>query len=106
MGLNWVLKDVGLTIAVLLFLVLCKIIFSFWIWPNMAYQKLKRNGLTGPSPSFPLGNIGDMVAASKTNKQSLSTSNVMTHDVHSNIFPYYALWQNSYGKSWLFRNPG
>ncbi|KAK1366596.1 cytokinin hydroxylase-like [Heracleum sosnowskyi] len=108
MGLNWVLKDVGLAMAVLLFLVLYKIIFSFWIWPNMAYQKLKRNGLSGPSPSFPLGNINDMVQAAKRNKQSLTSSNVITHDVHSRVFPYYALWQKSYGKvfvHWLGTEP-
>ncbi|KAL8095889.1 hypothetical protein AgCh_037031 [Apium graveolens] len=108
MGLTWILKDVGLALAVLLLLVLCEIILSFWIWPNMAYQKLKRFGLTGPSPSFPLGNINDMVAAIKTNKQSLSTTNVITHDVHSRVFPYYALWQKSYGKvfiHWLGTEP-
>lgn len=98
MELNRVLKDVGIAMAVMLFLVLYKIVLSFWIWPNIAYQKLKRNGLTGPSPSFPLGNINDMVAAAKRNKQSLTCSKEITHDVYSSVFPYYALWKKSYGK--------
>lgn len=99
MGLVWVFKHVGLAMAaMMLLLVLCKIVYSFWIWPNMVYQKLKRNGLNGPSPSFPLGNISDMVAESKRNKQSSISSSVITHDTHSTVFPSFASWQKSYGK--------
>ena len=106
MELNWVFKNVGLAIATMLLLVLCKIVLSFWLWPNIAYQKLKRSGINGPSPSFPMGNITHMVAISKKSKQSPVNTNLTTHDNYSTVFPYFALWQKSYGKSRLFQNPG
>ncbi|KAK1366595.1 cytokinin hydroxylase-like [Heracleum sosnowskyi] len=101
MELNRVLKDVGLAMGVLLFLVLYKIIFNFWVWPNMAFRKLKRSGLTGPRPRFPLGNINDIVETAKRHSQHRIHSDVITHDVHPIVFPYYALTQFIYGKVFL-----
>ncbi|WOH06755.1 hypothetical protein DCAR_0626183 [Daucus carota subsp. sativus] len=102
MELNWVFKNVGLAIATMLLLVLCKIVLSFWLWPNIAYQKLKRSGINGPSPSFPMGNITHMVAISKKSKQSPVNTNLTTHDNYSTVFPYFALWQKSFGKVFVY----
>lgn len=98
---NWFIKNVGLALVLLLFLVVFKIVYSLWIWPNMVYKKLRRNGLYGPSPSFPLGNINDMVASKKKRDSaciSSLNSNTISHDIHSKVLPYFTEWQNSYGK--------
>ena len=107
MGLYWVFKAVGLlSMAAMLFTMLRKISLSFWIWPNKAYKKLQMNGINGPPPTFPMGNINDMVTISKKTKPSPVSTDLTSHDNYSTVFPSFALWQKSYGKSRLFQNPG
>ncbi|KAL1813811.1 hypothetical protein ACET3Z_023876 [Daucus carota] len=111
MELLWFFKDVGLALAILLFLGVLKIVYRLWILPNMAYQKLTRSGLSGPSPSFPLGNIDDMVKSKTKRIQSDSSSSllgIISHDIHAKVFPYFAQWQESHGKVftyWLGTEP-
>ena len=89
----------GFNIAVLLvfflFLVTLRVLFSCWISPTLKYWKIRRNGFGGPTPSFPLGNIKDIVKMS--GDSSLQSSN-SPHDIHSNVFPYFAQWQKSHGE--------
>ena len=66
---------------------LWKVVFSFWIYPNRVYRRIRRSGLGGPPPSFPLGNIDEM----KRDKR-------ISHDIHSSVFPYFSRWTKSYGK--------
>lgn len=96
------IRNVGLALFTLLFVVVFRIVYSLWIWPNMVYKKLRRNGLiNGPSPSFPFGNIHDMVALkNKRDSSSLSSNNVtISHDIHSSVVPHFAQWQKSHGKN-------
>ena len=100
MGVHWVFSDIRLALAMLLLSVVLKIVYSMWILPSITYFKIKRNGLSGPSPRFPLGNITDMVAHSKKNDDPSSSScdsNIMSHHIHSKVFPYFAQWQQSHG---------
>ena len=89
----------GFNIAVLLvfflFLVTLRVLFSCWISPTLKYWKIRRNGFGGPTPSFPFGNIKDIVKMS--GDSSLQSSN-SPHDIHSNVFPYFAQWQKSHGE--------
>ncbi|OMO97821.1 Cytochrome P450 [Corchorus olitorius] len=86
-----------------------KLLFSFWIHPIRAYRKLKKNGFGGPTPSFPLGNIREMKNSMKNNiinnndSSSLSVaSSAVSHDIHSTVFPYFARWQKSHGKVFIY----
>ncbi|CAB4271424.1 unnamed protein product [Prunus armeniaca] len=86
--------------AMALLYMCCSLINSFWVSPVLAYRKLKKYGLNGPSPSFPLGNLTEM--KKKINVKSSSSSvgqpnsNIITHDIHSTLFPYFARWQSSH----------
>ncbi|WOH06754.1 hypothetical protein DCAR_0626182 [Daucus carota subsp. sativus] len=103
MGLYWVFKAVGLlSMAAMLFTMLRKISLSFWIWPNKAYKKLQMNGINGPPPTFPMGNINDMVTISKKTKPSPVSTDLTSHDNYSTVFPSFALWQKSYGKVFVY----
>ncbi|KAI6672359.1 hypothetical protein NL676_000265 [Syzygium grande] len=77
-----------------------------WISPARAHQKLKRNGFKGPSPVFPLGNLMDMKKAIKYASCSVNSNveslNAITHDIHSTVFPYFASWQKSHGKVFMY----
>lgn len=104
MSFSWFIRNVGLALFMLLFFVVLKIVYSLLVWPNMVYKKLKRNGLNGPSPSFPLGNINEMVALKNKNRDSsrsslLNSNTIISHDIHSNVVPYFAQWQKSHGKN-------
>ncbi|KAF5480417.1 hypothetical protein F2P56_001169 [Juglans regia] len=76
-----------------------RILFSCWISPTQVYQKLRRNGFGGPTPSFPLGNITEMTK--KNGGSSLGPSK-SAHDIHSSVFPYFARWQKSHGKVFVY----
>ncbi|PRQ60107.1 putative cytochrome P450 [Rosa chinensis] len=97
-----------LTMAVFIVVVLyllCRLLLSCWVFPVLTYRKLKKNGLTGPTPSFPLGNLSEM--KKKTSQSSTSSSfgpssNSITHDIHSTLFPYFARWQKAYGKMFVY----
>nr|ADN34296.1 cytochrome p450 [Cucumis melo subsp. melo] len=82
------------------------------------HKKLKRNGFRGPTPCFPLGNISEMKMKMKmknvnnpnsTFEDSFSHDDqLITHNIHSTVFPYFARWQTTYGKVftyWLGTEP-
>ncbi|KDP22269.1 hypothetical protein JCGZ_26100 [Jatropha curcas] len=66
----------------------------------MTYMKLKKNGFGGPTPKFPLGNIVEMkkISTSSTSSGSLNFSN----DIHPTVLPYFAQWQKSHGKVFIY----
>ncbi|XP_030530565.1 cytokinin hydroxylase-like [Rhodamnia argentea] len=94
------------TLIVLLLSVLWRVAFRCWISPARAYQKLKRNGLRGPSPTFPLGNLMDMKKAIQDESCSVNSSDesskIISHDKHSTVLPYFARWQKSHGKVFMY----
>ena len=98
---TWFVRTVELALAISFFLVVLKIVYSLWIWPNMVYKKLRRNGLIGPSPSFPLGNIKHMVAAKNKRASALSSCTTVSHDIYSKVVPHFAEWQESHGKNMI-----
>ena len=84
--------NIAMVVIIFLFL---RVLFSCWISPTLVYWKVRRNGLGGPTPSFPFGNISDMTK--KNGDSSLQPSN-SPHDIHSNVFPFFARWQKSHGE--------
>ncbi|WOH06757.1 hypothetical protein DCAR_0626185 [Daucus carota subsp. sativus] len=99
---TWFVRTVELALAISFVLVVLKIVYSLWIWPNMVYKKLRRNGLIGPSPSFPLGNIKHMVAAKNKRASALSSCTTVSHDIYSKVVPHFAEWQESHGKVFIY----
>lgn len=87
--------------AVSLSYLLCKLVFRWWISPAIVYSKIKRNGFGGPSPRFPLGNINEMrkrnFVGTKSNSDHQLGFPVVSHDIHSTVFPYFSTWQKSHG---------
>ncbi|GMJ06523.1 cytochrome P450, family 715, subfamily A, polypeptide 1 [Hibiscus trionum] len=80
------------------------LLFSCWILPVRAYRKIKKNGFVGPNPSFPMGNIRDMKNNTRmdyVDDSSVGSSGI-SHDIHSIVFPYFARWQKSYGKLFIY----
>ncbi|KAA8533721.1 hypothetical protein F0562_031238 [Nyssa sinensis] len=95
-------KALSLAIVFFLFFMLWRLLYSCWILPYRGYQKLRRNGFGGPTPSFPLGNISDMRKKLVINGDSDFGSSKVTHDIHSTVFPYFSRWQKSHGKVFIY----
>ncbi|OAY30366.1 cytokinin hydroxylase isoform X1 [Manihot esculenta] len=93
----------NLTFTGVFLYLLFRLLISFWISPARTYTKLKRNGFGGPTPKFPLGNIEEMkkISASSVAKVS-SGSLAVSNDIHSAVFPYFAQWQKSHGKVFVY----
>ncbi|KAI5347053.1 PREDICTED: cytochrome [Prunus dulcis] len=91
-------------IIMILLYMCCRLFFSCWVFPMLAYRMFKKNGLQGPSPSFPFGNLNEM--KKKINIKSPSSfgsnSNIITHDIHSTLFPYFDRWLKSHGKVFIY----
>lgn len=91
------------TSVVLLLFAVWKVIERCWVLPLRAYRKLRRNGLKGPTPVFPLGNIGEMTKNIVMSRQASSPaskgSQSITHDIHSTVLPFFSQWQQLHGNS-------
>ncbi|XP_015941339.1 cytokinin hydroxylase [Arachis duranensis] len=79
------------------FLLILILTYAWWVSPFLTHNKLKRCGFVGPNPSFPLGNIKEM-----KNNKNIKSSSASTHDIHSQVFPYFSFWQKSYGKVFVY----
>ncbi|KAJ1391042.1 Cytochrome P450 [Sesbania bispinosa] len=91
----------GVLVAILAALCLLLLTFSWWVIPIQTHKKLKRCGFGGPTPSFPLGNIKEMIKRENIIKFSVVSSNLW-HDIHSYVFPYFSSWQKSHGKVFVY----
>ncbi|KAL6971946.1 unspecific monooxygenase [Sarracenia purpurea var. burkii] len=94
-------QALSFAISVFLLFILWRVLFSCWVLPNQAYQKIRKNGFGGPIPSFPLGNIRDMTKKNNGDHPP-SPSSTISHNIHSTVFPYFAKWQNSHGKVFIY----
>ncbi|KAK4283078.1 hypothetical protein QN277_000073 [Acacia crassicarpa] len=98
-------------ISTLALIMLFKLTLSWWIFPILTRHKLKRCGFTGPTPSFPFGNIHDMKKTTTKDNNNTNTcsddsleysSNCLSHDIHRTVFPYFSRWQDSHGKVFVY----
>ncbi|MBA0753976.1 hypothetical protein Gogos_020558 [Gossypium gossypioides] len=59
-------------------------------------------GFGGPTPRFPLGNIREMKVDTKIINNDASSSLAISHNIHPIVFPYFARWQKSHGKVFVY----
>ncbi|KAJ3682933.1 hypothetical protein LUZ60_013160 [Juncus effusus] len=94
------------TIFLSLFLVgICSLGFYLyillWIIPEKIRRKLRIQGINGPKPAFPYGNLSEMkmlMAKEKNGKENREGKDrVIKHDYRSIVFPYYEKWRKTYG---------
>ncbi|KAF6999344.1 hypothetical protein CFC21_015387 [Triticum aestivum] len=67
-----------------------------WLAPERVRRALRRQGIRGPPPSFPYGNLADMRQAAAAAKRTRDAGDVV-HDYRSAVFPFYEKWRNEYG---------
>ena len=67
--------------------------------PKRLRSKLSKQGISGPPPTFILGNIREIEKAKLNTAKSPSVEPLVLHDCASLIFPYLKLktWSQKYG---------
>nr|QWK52271.1 cytochrome P450 715A1-1 [Isatis tinctoria] len=90
--------------GVVLSLMFLKLFLRCWIWPVRAQKKLRENGFFGPPTSFPLGNFNDIKKLKRAlvMAEKSKASTIINHDIHSIALPHFALWQQQYGKVFVY----
>ncbi|CDY27069.1 BnaA02g10890D [Brassica napus] len=71
---------------------------------SVAGTKLRQNGFVSPATSFPLGNFNDIkkLKIALVMAEKRKSSSIINHDIHSIALPHFALWQQQYGKVFVY----
>ena len=85
-----VLVVAAATLILYLYNVLC-------LRPEKLRRALRRQGITGPQPSFLLGNIRDMKRPEKEEIPRGEGNGETVHDFSSTFFPFFDRWRKIYG---------
>ncbi|XP_047339633.1 cytochrome P450 714C2-like [Impatiens glandulifera] len=71
--------------------------------PDLLRSKLRKQGLSGPPPSFLLGNIKEIqVALSAAKSACVRGIAPKTHDCASTLLPFLEKWRKLYGEVFMF----
>ncbi|GJT04191.1 cytochrome P450 714A1-like protein [Tanacetum coccineum] len=77
-----------------------------WLEPQRLRKKLERQGIRGPKPSFPYGNVKEMQkiqSAANTMKASRSSYGDFVGDDYTCVlFPYFEQWRKQYGSIYTY----
>ncbi|GJW08804.1 cytochrome P450 714A1-like protein [Tanacetum coccineum] len=77
-----------------------------WLEPQRLRKKLERQGIRGPKPSFPYGNVKEMQkiqSAASTMKASRSSYGDFVGDDYTCVlFPYFEQWRKQYGSIYTY----
>ncbi|CAN6176198.1 unnamed protein product [Urochloa humidicola] len=91
-------------------LLLCTFIYAAWVLPAAARRRLRQAGFDGPRPSFPLGNLPEITAATASGQSSRAALALLPSsgepasscDIHAAVFPYFARWRQAFGKVFVY----
>ncbi|CAD6216643.1 unnamed protein product [Miscanthus lutarioriparius] len=71
---------------------------ELWVAPERVRAALRAQGVAGPRPSFPYGNLADMRRAMTTAAAAAAAqSGGVVHDYRQALFPHYERWRKEYG---------
>uniref|UniRef100_A0A0E0F1Z5 Cytochrome P450 n=1 Tax=Oryza meridionalis TaxID=40149 RepID=A0A0E0F1Z5_9ORYZ len=91
--------------------ILCILLFTYvyiilWLRPERLRQKLRRQGVTGPKPSFLFGNIPEMrriqQLAKSAHEQEAGNIDMFSSNYVATLFPYFLHWSRVYGSIYLY----
>ncbi|KAJ1699131.1 hypothetical protein LUZ63_007643 [Rhynchospora breviuscula] len=80
--------------------------YVVWFVPERVRRKLRMQGIGGPKPFFPYGNISEMkwlTIMEKNKRDAETTEGAIEHDYRSAVFPYYEKWRKEFGAVFAYR---
>ncbi|CAK9144620.1 unnamed protein product [Ilex paraguariensis] len=95
--------SIALLSAVALFFRLYKVLVSE---PARVRKILKKQGITGPPPTFLVGNMREVKkpidAAAKATKSAANNGTTLDHNWVATLFPFFEQWRKLYGELFVF----
>ncbi|KAK7266926.1 hypothetical protein RIF29_19587 [Crotalaria pallida] len=85
----------ALLIVVCSVIILCK---KLWLGPQRIRSMIQKQGISGPKPSFPFGNIWEM---QRIHHQPPESANAFDRWFYS-VFPYFHTWKQQYGSIFMY----
>lgn len=82
--------------------VLIRICHEFWLKPRRIRSTVWRQGIRGPQPSFPYGNIHEMHNIQSSIINSPSHAQPVSENWIHSIFPYLQQWRQQYGPVYMY----
>ncbi|VAI06006.1 unnamed protein product [Triticum turgidum subsp. durum] len=98
--------EVGMAMAMKVLLSLCCVgacslalylYHTVWVVPQRLLAGFRRQGIGGPRPSFPYGNIADMREAVAAAKSAPRAGGRIVHDYRPAVLPFYEKWRKEHG---------
>lgn len=78
--------------------VMMMLFHKVWLRPQRIRSVLHKQGINGPKPSFPFGNISEMQSIHHQPSPDSDSVDSLDNWV-SSIFPYFHTWKQRYGMS-------
>ena len=66
-----------------------------WLHPQRICNKMRRQGISGPPPSFLYGNLTEMKRLALKEKENIGEP--ITHHYTPTVLPYFEKWRKRYG---------
>ena len=94
-------KEMVLAVAaIVVSLMVMKIWKKLWLEPQRIRSLLKKQGISGPKPSFPLGNIPEIKRIQSHSSNNISSSSHQPDEQwFPSLFPFLQHWRKLYGKN-------
>ncbi|XP_077216501.1 cytochrome P450 714C2-like [Tasmannia lanceolata] len=74
-----------------------------WLKPGRMRERIRKQGIEGPPPSFFYGNILEMKSIQSTvAKASIEAGGHASHNYTSILFPYFERWSKDYGPVFMY----
>ena len=77
--------------------VLIRVCHEVWLKPRRIKSMLWRQGIRGPQPSFPYGNISEMQKIQFSMINNTSDGQPVSENWTHSLFPYLQQWRQEYG---------
>ncbi|KAG8063497.1 hypothetical protein GUJ93_ZPchr0003g16963 [Zizania palustris] len=76
--------------------------YVVWVAPGRVLAEFRRQGIGGPPPAFPYGNLADMREAVAAARRAAAAARrcgaaAIVHDYRPAVLPFYEKWRKDYG---------
>ncbi|KAK4582118.1 hypothetical protein RGQ29_025332 [Quercus rubra] len=82
--------------------VLIRVCHEVWLKPRRIRSMLWRQGIRGPQPSFPYGNISEIQKIQSSMINNTSDGQPVSENWTHSLFPYLQQWRQEYGPVYMY----